>query len=133
VGDKHKEALNKITILLSMMGPDTLSSGEYYNEVKSLTHADLPPERRKVSAYAASSILTAKPVFLPIKEALARQAQSHTEQQTVHIDLIHKKPRRHCDASLTTANIRTTPDLDISTAACEQLGQKRENTSISTG
>jgi hypothetical protein len=91
VSYKHKKALNKITILLNMLGPDTLSSGEYYNEVKSLTHTDLPPVRRTVSAYTA--ILAAKPVFLPIKAALERQAQPHTEQQTVHIDLIHKKPR----------------------------------------
>jgi hypothetical protein len=132
VGYKHKKALNKITILLNTLGPDTLSSGEYYTEIQSITQADLPPDRRKVSAYTASHILTAKPAYLPIKAALEQQAQPQT-QQTIHVHLLHKKPCTQSDASLTVANIRAAPDLDISAAACEQLGQKRRHTSRSTG
>jgi hypothetical protein len=132
VGYKHKKALNKITILLNMLGPDTLTSGEYYEEVKSISQADLPADRRKVSPYTTSHILAAKPAFLPIKTALERQAQPQT-QQTVHIDLLHKRPRKQYDASLTAANIRAAPDLNTSAAACEQLGQKRRNARLSSG
>jgi hypothetical protein len=132
VGYKHKKALNKITILLNMLGPDTLTSGDYYAEVQSISQADLHAERRKVSPYTTSHILTAKAAFLPIRTALERQAEPQTSQ-TVHIDLLHKRPRKQCDASLTTANIRAAPDLDTSAAACEQLGQKRRYTSLSSG
>jgi hypothetical protein len=134
VGYKHKKALNKLTILLNMLGPDTLSSGEYYTEVKDINHSDLPPDRRKVSAYATTHILAAKPTYMPIKIALERQARTpHQQTASVHIDLTHKKPRKQQDISLTTANIRAAPDLDASAAACEQLDQKQRHTNLSTG
>jgi hypothetical protein len=132
VGYKHKKALNKITILLNTLGPDTLSNGEYYTEIKSITQAVLPPDRRRVSAYTTSHILAAKPAFLPIKTALERRAQPQT-QQTVHIDLLHKRPRKQSDASITAANIRAESHLDTSAAACEQLGHKRRSTTLSSG
>jgi hypothetical protein len=48
-------------MLLNMLGPDTLSSGEYYDEIKGINHTDLPPDRRKVSTYITTQILAAKP------------------------------------------------------------------------
>jgi hypothetical protein len=132
VGCKNKKALNKLTMLLKMLGPATLSSGECYDEIKGINHTDLPPDRRKVSTCNTTQILAAKPNYMPIKYALERHAQQSQPQQTVRIDLMHKKPRKQCVASLTAANIRAAPDLDASTAAYKQLGQKRRHINLFT-
>jgi hypothetical protein len=98
VGCKHKKALNKLTILLNVLAPDTLSSGEYYAEIKGINHTDLAPDRRKVSTYTTTQIPAAKPKYMPIKDALEHHAQQPQPQQTAQINLMHKKPRKQCDA-----------------------------------